>query len=315
MKTITILDTTVASDNLGDQIILDAVKDVLQEVLPEAYPYHVATHEYMTRISKSLLAKSDVAFVAGTNILASNMEARVLWKLNPWDAFAFRDTILLGCGWMNYMKQPNTYSRWLLKRVLADRYIHSVRDSYTEEKLRSLGKQVVNTSCPTMWRLTPEHCQHVPTSKAPAVVTTLTFYLRRPEEDGEMLRMLKDRYATVYFWPQQREDMAYFESLGVSGVRYVNPSLSAYNRFLDNEDVDFVGTRLHGGIRALQKHRRALIVRVDNRATEIAKDTGLPTMERKDFVHMNEWISGSETPDIRLPTANIARWKQQFATS
>ncbi|MEA3535448.1 polysaccharide pyruvyl transferase family protein [Rhizobium sp. CC-YZS058] len=312
MKTITLMDTTVASDNLGDQIIVDAVKDVLLEVLPDAYPYTVATHEYMTKASKSLLQKSQYAFVAGTNILASNMEARVLWKLYPWDAYSFNNAVLLGCGWMNYMKAPNKYSAWLLKKVLSSEVIHSVRDSYTEEKLRSFGKRVVNTSCPTMWKLNPEHCAKIPTTKAPAVVTTLTHYLNRPEEDGEMLRILKERYERVYFWPQQHADMEYFQKLSIPGILQINPTLAAYNDFLDKNNIDFVGTRLHGGIRAMQKFRRALIVKVDNRATEISKDTGLPTMDRKDFKRMREWIDGSPVPVITLPLEAIATWKGQF---
>lgn len=315
MKTITILDTTVASDNLGDQIILDAVKGVLLEVVPQAYPYHVATHEYMTNVSKSLLRQSEAAFVAGTNILASNMEARVLWKLLPWDAFAFRDTVLLGCGWMNYMKQPNAYSRWILKKILSDKFIHAVRDNYTAEKLRSMGKQVLNTSCPTMWGLGPDHCKSIPTGKASSVVTTLTFYLNRQEEDKKMIEILKDRYDTVYFWPQQREDTAYLASMNISGLKFIDPTLAAYNHFLDNEDVDFVGTRLHGGIRAMQKFRRALIVKVDNRATEISKDTGLPTMDRRDFDRMSNWISGSDVPPIKLPVDAIETWKRQFKSA
>lgn len=312
MKTITLMDTTVASDNLGDQIIVDAVRDVINEIMPDAYPYTVATHEYMTSASKRLLKESRDAFVAGTNILASNMEARVLWKLYPWDALSFNNAVLLGCGWMNYMKAPNAYSSWLLKKILSQTRIHSVRDNYTAEKLRALGKQVVNTSCPTMWKLTPAHCSHVSTTKSANVVTTLTYYLNRHEEDGELVRLLKDRYKTVYFWPQQREDLEYFNSLNIAGVKLINPTLNAYNQFLDDNDVDFVGTRLHGGIRALQKLRRAMIIKVDNRATEISKDTGLPAMDRKNFKFLQEWIDGSSIPDIRLPNDAIGTWKNQF---
>jgi hypothetical protein len=43
-------------------------------------------------------------------------------------------------------------------------------------------------------------------------------------------------------------------------------------------DVDFVGARLHGGIRALQRGRRTLTIALDNRAREIAGDTGMPVV-------------------------------------
>lgn len=312
MRTVTILDTSVASDNLGDQIILEAVRKVIAEVMPDAYTYHVATHEFMTRASKALLAKSDMAFVAGTNILASNMEACVLWKLYPWDGFAFDNAVLLGCGWLNYMKAPNGYSKWLLSKVLSSKWQHAVRDTYTLEKLGDIGRSAVNTSCPTMWGLTPEHCRRVSKEKGRSVVTNLTFYQARPELDRPLLELLKDRYAKVYFWPQQQEDMAYFEALAVSGIEIVNPSVAAFDQLLEGDDVDMVGTRLHAGIRGLQKLRRALILSVDNRATEISKDTGLPVVARGDLAAVQDWIDGAVPLDIRLPDAAIAGWKAQF---
>lgn len=312
MKTITLFDTSAASDNLGDQIIVQAVQDVIQDILPDAYVYTVATHEHITRASKELLHKSEFSIVAGTNILASNMEARVLWKLFPWDAFAFDHAILFGCGWLNYMKPPNAYSRWMLSRVLSSKYLHAVRDGYAEQRIAALGKRVVNTSCPTMWQLTPEHCATIPKKKAASAVITFTHYLGKPDIDRKFAELVKAHYGTVYFWPQQREDMAYFQTLGVSGYQLVNPSLQSYNRLLEDNDIDFIGARLHGGIRALQKRRRALILKMDIRATEIAKGTDLPVVDRTDFDYMERWIEGPSETVIRLPQAAIDSWKAQY---
>ncbi|WP_395444152.1 polysaccharide pyruvyl transferase family protein [Caulobacter sp. UC70_42] len=313
MDTITLLDTSAASDNIGDSIIVEAVTDWLSELRPNAYTYTVATHEYMTGHSKRFLKASDAAYVAGTNILASNMEAGVLWKLRPWDAFEVNNAVLVGCGWLNYMKAPNAYSQWILKKVLSDKHIHAVRDSYTLAHLQGLGKRVLNTSCPTMWRLTPEHCATIPSRKADEVVTTFTFYHRDVELDRSIIEMMKANYSRVHFWPQQREDLAYFQSLGVSGVELVNPSLRAYDELLSNKNVEFLGTRLHGGIRALQKGRRALIIVVDNRAAEIGKDTGLPIVKRRDVETMKAWIQGDRPTEIALPRAAIDEWMEQFA--
>ncbi|MCK1396153.1 polysaccharide pyruvyl transferase family protein [Bradyrhizobium sp. 1] len=312
MRTITLFDTSAASDNLGDQIIVEAVRDVIDEVLPDAYVYTVATHEYITGASKKLLKASDFSIVAGTNILASNMEARTLWKLLPWDAFAIGHAVLLGCGWLNYMNPPNAYSRWLLNRILSAKHLHATRDDYTKEKLAGIGRQTANTSCPTMWRLTEAHCAEIPVKQAGAAVITLTHYLGKPEIDRTFVELVKRHYGQVYFWSQQCEDMEYFESLSVPGYRVVKPSLRGFDELLEGTDIDFIGTRLHGGIRAMQKKRRALILAVDNRATEISKGTQLPITRRDDFAYMESWITNPQPTRIVLPQAEIDRWKAQF---
>lgn len=312
MRTVTLLDTSVASDNLGDQIIVQAVQDIIQELLPDAYVYTVATHEYMTAISKRMLRMSDFSIVAGTNILASNMEARTLWKLYPWDAFAFDHAVLLGCGWLNYMKAPNTYSRWLLRRILSESHLHASRDDYARDKIIGIGRKCVNVACPTMWRLTEEHCSAIPTAKANSAVITLTHYKPDLAADQALAEIVKRHYETAYFWPQQREDLAYFQSLGVSGFLPVDPSLRHYDRLLEDNDIDFIGTRLHGGIRALQKRRRALILAIDIRATEIGRTTGLPTVGRDDLAYIEQWIESDHATQIKLPGEAIAQWKAQF---
>ena len=44
---------------------------------------------------------------------------------------------------------------------------HSVRDSYTKKMLNSIGiNNVVNTSCPTVWNITPDHLATIPDTKA-----------------------------------------------------------------------------------------------------------------------------------------------------
>ncbi len=58
--------------------------------------------------------------------------------------------------------------------------------------------------------------------------------------------------------------------------------------------VDYIGTRLHGGVFCLLRGKRSLIVEVDNRATEIARDTGLPTVKRVDLETLRRWIAGSD---------------------
>jgi polysaccharide pyruvyl transferase WcaK-like protein len=235
-----------------------------------------------------------------------------LWKVMPWDIPSLNRTILLGAGWRSSMGDMDAYTRWMLKRILDNNYIHSVRDTYTKKKLAALDKKVYDTACPTMWSLTPSHCEEIPRHKADEVVTTLTYYLPNPERDRELLNVLRRSYKKIYFWSQQSEDQIYLDSLQVPGITSIHPTVDSYNSLLASKSLDFVGTRLHGGIRSLQKGKRSLILAVDNRATEIAQSCNLPVAPRDAIQRIEEWIFGSEPTSIRLPGEAIAHWKAQF---
>jgi hypothetical protein len=196
--------------------------------------------------------------------------------------------------------------------VLNNDVIHSVRDRYTKEKLDYLGKKVVNTSCPTMWALTPEHCSAIPAKKADAALTTLTWYRPDVEGDRQFLRTLTSNYKTVYFWPQTFEDDDYFKRLGVEGIKTLPWTLPTYNSFLENEDIDVIGSRLHGCIRAIQKKKRTTVIPVDNRAKEISHDTRLPILTRNDHKALESWIWDQKPTEIVLPADAIQAWKSQF---
>jgi len=309
---VTLLDTSIATDNLGDEIIMDAVQQVVSEVLPRANVYRVATHEYMSWVSRRLLRKSTLAIVGGTNLLSSSMGRFSLWKVMPWDVPSLNRAILLGAGWRSYMGEMDAYTRWMLKRILCSNSIHSVRDTYSKKKLASLDKKVCDTGCPTMWPLIPSHCKAIPHRRADEVVTTLTYYLPNPQRDHAFLNLLKRSYRKVYFWSQQSEDQAYLDSLKVPGITSIYPTVGSYNALLDSHPIDFVGTRLHGGIRALQKGRRSLILAVDNRATEIAQSCNLPVAPREATEEIEAWIFGEAPTSVRLPFEAIADWKAQF---
>ncbi len=312
MINLTLFDTSAATDNLGDEIIIDAVQQIIYEVLPNAYVYRVATHEYMAWISRRILKKSSLCIVGGTNLLSRHMGPFGFWRITPWDTLVLNHAILLGVGWKNYLPGPNAYTRWLLNRILSKEHIHSIRDSYTKGKLAAIARRVVNTACPTMWSLTPEHCAEIPSRKANKVVTTLSHYRADPVNDRLLLDILAQNYKEVYFWPQQSDDEGYLASLGATNVKRIPPTVHRYNAFLDNEAVDFVGSRLHGGIRAMQKRKRSLILAVDNRATEISKDCNLGVLDRTDIAGIQEWIGGDRPTSITLPTDEIAVWKAQF---
>ncbi len=316
MKIITVLDTSISTDNLGDEIIMDAVYDTVREIAPNSYVCKVATHDFMGKTSRNLLKRSDLSLVGGTNLLDSTMFSKeALWKLHYLDLIRIKPVVLLATGWRRYSGAMSRLTHTMLSRTLSSEYTHSVRDSYTASQLEPLALKVSNTSCVTMWGLTPDHCRNLPRRRAASAVTTLTYYHPNANADAQMLRILTATYPNVYFWSQQAGDIDYFNSLAVQGVKVLPPSSRAYTEFLDNTDVDFIGTRLHGGVRAMQKGHRALIVAIDNRALEIGKDTDLPVAKHGDLSKVEEWIGGQAATEVRLPVASINAWKSQFKGS
>ena len=81
---------------------------------------------------------------------------------------------------------------------------------------------------------------------------------------------------------------------------------------LEAGDLDYVGLRLHGGIRAMQCGRRAIILEVDNRAREMGKDFALPTVERGALEEIDGLITCPFQICLQPPLERVNRWKRQF---
>ncbi|OJV15954.1 MAG: hypothetical protein BGO21_30510 [Dyadobacter sp. 50-39] len=313
------MDPSIGTSNMGDYIIQDAVKKYIRQTFPSSFVSTFPSQLSRKMDSVNLMQGQDIILVGGTNLLASNMESRFQWKVNPRDAYFLANKIVLfGVGWWQYQDSPNPYTSQLYNNLLSKNFIHSVRDSYTRDKLHSIGiKNVVNTTCPTLWELTPEKCMAIPVKKASDVITTLTFYNKNYEQDRALIGTLQANYRNVYVWIQGFEDLHYLKELapGMERIVTVNPDLAFYNEALTgNDDIEYVGTRLHAGVRALQLGKRTLIVAVDNRAVEISKDTNLNVIRREDLDKCLNFINQDYVTDIRLPEEEIQLWKNQFNT-
>ncbi|WP_431223031.1 polysaccharide pyruvyl transferase family protein [Serratia sp. L9] len=267
---VSIFDTSISSLNVGDSIINDSARKELRKIFPlkqfVTYPTHIGLS------SKGIFLHNNCyrSFVCGTNILNSNMLLNKQWDIDIIDALRMKPLILMGCGWGSYQKKPNAYTKKLLNLLLSKDHLHSVRDSYTLKMLQRLGiKNVINTSCPTMWALTKDAMKMVPTKKSNSVVFTLTDYRKDYENDNFLIAFLLNNYDSVSYWVQGSDDLKYLQSLGdFKDIKIIPPNLGSYDAFVSNNSCDFVGTRLHAGIRALQNNRRTLIIGVDNRAEE-----------------------------------------------
>jgi polysaccharide pyruvyl transferase WcaK-like protein len=255
--------------------------------------------------------------LCGTNCLNSNMILRRQWNVGIINSFLMSDVVTLGVGWCNYESTPNLYTKILLRKILSSEYMHSVRDSYTKRMLNSCGiDNVMNTSCPTMWGLTESHCAKIPSTKAKNVVFTLTDYRKDFEADKNLIIALKKSYDNVYFWVQGSGDYDYFLTFGdlINDINIIPATLNAYDDLLKSDlSIEFVGTRLHAGIRALQFGRRSKIIAVDNRAEEKRKDFNLPVMSRDyNLKSLLDSFNNNIELDLTIPFETINDWKSQF---
>lgn len=309
-----ILDTALESDNCGDQIIMENCSRQLSTIADIDSYVHIPTHRYINDSEKKLLQKASYKILCGTNALSGHMKYYGLWKLGK-DVAPFNNTVLMGVGFASDSEIFDKYSKELMKSILSKRYIHSVRDKFSERMLKKMGiDNVIYTGCPTMWGITKELCDNIPCTKGNSVITTITDYNTNPEMDKSMINILCDEYRKVYIWIQGQYDLDYIKKLDIiERVIIVDNTLEAFDAILENAEIDYVGTRLHAGIRALSYGHRTIVVSIDNRAREISKDTGLVTLERDSINEsLRNVVNKDFSTKIKIPQDNIKKWKDQF---
>jgi hypothetical protein len=309
----------VASPNIGDQIISRAVHRELNSIFGVATEIAaIPSHQYPSRRSIARIKNAEYVFVGGSNLFWFRWLFPASWKIGPLGLAYYRNLILMGVGWGAYEIKANAYGRLLCGLMLSRDHIHSVRDSFTLGiAARSLQiPKVCNTACPTMWCLSDDLLASIHTHTGDECIFALTDYAKNPQLDWQLIEDLKERYGRrLLFWPQGDGDLEYCRSLGYAG-RAIDRSLASLLKLLSSGvHFDYVGTRLHAGVLCLEHRVRSLIISVDNRAHEIALDTGLPVVARNDRTALREWLTGNTIVNIRLPASEIERWRQQFRGS
>lgn len=317
MKKVIIYNPSITTLNIGDKIIFESVMENIQPIIEDAFTIHVSTHLPVSSVFADLLEVADYKFVCGTNLLRNMLDRRFRqWDINCFNAKKLGPCTLIGVGWQKDKFPFTPYTKHLYKKILSQNTIHSVRDEYTKERLQRIGfDNVINTGCPTMWKLTKDFCCTIPTTKAENVVFTLTDYKPNASKDREIIDILSKEYKTVYLWLQGSEDYKYAKELEIlDKVQIVSPSLEAYDKLLESDNIEYIGTRLHGGVRALQHKKRTTILAVDGRAIEKKKDFNLPVEIRNDMSKdsMNHLIYDERKTEIVIPEDNIKLWKKQF---
>lgn len=309
---IVVFDTSIGTRNLGDFIINDYCTRIFEELGIEPVS-RITTHEKQTEEELKKLEENGLKIVTGTNILSSRLFNQ--W-VRPLHLAQQNNILLMGVGWSDYNDKVTPITARYYRKVLSQTYKHCVRDRFTKSALRKAGiTNVLYTGCPTMWNLTPALCSEIPQSKGKNVVCTITDYDRDQQADFAMLDILLQQYEKVFFWPQGRQDLAYISFYPrASELCFLERTLTAFDNLLrDQRSLDYVGTRLHGGIRALNHKVRSIVIAIDNRAIEIARDTGLKTIKR-DAVNteLSDLIQSEFQTKLELPFDAIKEWKDQF---
>jgi polysaccharide pyruvyl transferase WcaK-like protein len=312
---VVIFDTSACSENLGDFIIMASVNQEMSPLLGSRQAITVPTHANIGKRGRKLIKSSDFCLVGGTNLLTSFAYQYRQWKFKWPDLMHLNNAILVGVGWWKYQAKPSAFTGMVYRRILSSEYQHSVRDEYTKKMLASIGiKNVINTGCPTMWSLTPEHCSQIREERSESVVFTLTDYRQNQSDDRFLIEQLIENYKHVYFWPQGIGDIKYFETLGQFSreVDILPANVEAFNDCLVKKEADYVGTRLHAGMRALQLKSRSIIIAVDNRAKEKSKSFNIPSVDRSERNALKCKINSNFKTQIHLPLENIETFRSQF---
>lgn len=311
-------DTSLGTENLGDYIIMHYCNKILDELFPDYHSIHISTHLMPEIEQEAFIKQTKYKFVCGTNLLTSTIEHHWRWILPDGvrRKMTYRNIILLGVGWGEYQEACTNYSKMIYQTMLNPKMLHSVRDQYTQEKLKEAGfKNVINTGCPTTWALTSDFCRDIPTKKSKDVVTTITDYRRDAEKDNEMLSILSRNYDHIYLWLQGKHDEEYLNTLNIpKNLITIPANLEAYEEVLRQGGVDYVGTRLHAGVHALNYKIRSIILAVDNRATEMGRDINLPVIQRSEVTGtLEKKIQSEFVTDIQIKQENIECFKAQFS--
>lgn len=274
-----LLNPSIESENTGDQIIAEASRKVLREMGIQATEF--PTRRRWSSEEKTLAKSASIWFLGGTNILTSNSRYRQ-WELGGEEiALLEGKVVLLGVGWWQYQEEMDNETVSLYSRLFHPAAVHSVRDVYTLDKLQPLGLDIEVTGCHTLWELETSAMEFPESiiNSRPVTVATVTDYARNPPLDWLFLRGVKKLSSQFAVWPQGAGDARYVKQLGF-GKYLIAPGLESFDTGLETKFDLYIGTRLHGAIRALQFDVPAVIIAVDNRATEMSRDFGLWCFER-----------------------------------
>ena len=320
-----LFDPSIGSCNIGDSVIFRSASQELEAIVEGCLVMRCSTHQpvatwYQNSGMNPRTRRFDEAkykFVCGSNLLWRRMlKPQPSWTISLFNNRPYRGCILVGVGTHKGADSLDWYTKRLYRKVLSSQYAHSVRDEATKELVEELGLRAINTGCPTMWGFTHDFCRQIPAGKSGSVVFTLTDYGTDSVSDKKLIEVLDSNYGRIYFWPQGLSDEEYFHAI-VSPrieekVTILRPTLESFETVLRSGETDYVGTRLHAGMFAMQHKVRSIIVAIDNRVRDMRKTYSFMSIDREAIEDLTKMITDSWSTDVEIDENAIGRWKEQF---
>lgn len=165
MKKALLLDTSIGTSNVGDNIIMECVEKELAPILANMFVFHLPTHVpafhsyaiWRNSFAVQNYATCDYKFIGGSNILAKDMRTHYpQWNVNIFNCKPLANSVCIGVG-AGAGEHTDAYTTHLYRKILSHSYYHSVRDERSKRYVEDvLGLKAINTGCVTMWALTPD---------------------------------------------------------------------------------------------------------------------------------------------------------------
>ncbi len=218
LSAIAIADTSITSDNLGDQVIMEALRRELHAELAGRAQFVLPTHSPIGYRGKRIIDEVSAVLAGGTNLLPASPGPRQLWRLPPLPRRQ-RKFVLVACG---FDRTPTPNAARYLRSVLHPDAVHSCRDEMTTEFLENAGLHACLTGCVTTWSISDAahaSTEDVVRSTEGVVIMNGSLGAHRPEE------LIVEAAASVYnslsVWLQAPATQPF------STIRWAEPSTSS----------------------------------------------------------------------------------------
>jgi hypothetical protein len=291
IKKVILLNPALGSTNLGDYVIEKGIKSVFESWNVPFFA-ELSTHRTWTAEEAKIAKEADYFILGGSNLLTTSLFplSHTQWKIGLSEFLILRDkTILFGPGWRKDEGDLTYFTSRLYALLMAKDSPQLVRDGVSRQRLLKTGREIVNSSCPTLFRIQDVE-ENLNCIGNTTVVVALSGNIKNVDQDKKILKIACLNYKKVKLFPQgiydpvypEYSDETYFRELGLD-YEILEASLEDFSRELMTGSHYF-GTRLHGGIFAMQHGNPSTIIDVDTRAQNIFTGSGYDVLQREKLV-------------------------------
>jgi len=291
MTKVILLNPALGSTNLGDHVIANAIKSLFEDWNIPFFA-ELSTHRQWTGDEVKIAKEADSFILGGSNLLTTSLFpiSHTQWKIGLTELRILRNkTILFGPGWRKNEGDITAFTSRLYALLMAKAAPQLVRDSVSKTRLLKTGRKIVNSSCPTLFRI-QEVEENLNCIGNTTVVVALSGNIKNVVQDKKILSIATSNFKTVKLFPQgiydpkhpEYSDEVYYRELGLD-FEVIGSSLEDFSQELVSGSHYF-GTRLHGGIFAMQHGNPSTIIDVDTRARNIFVGSGYDVLQREDLV-------------------------------